>query len=380
MFKRRDMIRLAGAATLTGCGHSGTSTATAAPRRNIGDAPLDPSALDRVLTQLHATDPEFDGGLSNHGPMACEALEALGAPEQIEPFYRRYRSRLEPMPKAAPLSDWTTQLGRPEARASLVASMEAELGRAGPEALLRSTLPTLLPGLVGGAFHGLLRTAHAYRAWTRHASTARATELAHGLGYWGARYQPLPGTPGAAAVPGRGALETLERVPVIADDARHAGLIFERFAVLERDTAFADTVAEYDPQAQSPDDALDVLVGSAARLFVSTKSRGASFVYLHGVTGSSALRLLLPVLSEPQQRVAVSHLVQALAAVHATHVQPDSSLSVPAAASVTDPARLAGAAASSNDDHTIKLVEAALREHARSGAPELLAAAERRIG
>lgn len=372
------MIQLTGAATMAGCGGARASTAAPAPpQRNAAGG--DPAALDQVLTQLHRTDPEFDGGLSNHGPMACEALEAMGATEQIEPFFRRYRGRLEPLSPAKPLADWTAARGDPQARAALVASMDAQRRRVGPEALVGATLPDLLPGLVGAAFHGLLRTAHAYRAWTRHPTEARATELAHGLGYWAARYQTLPGVPGGSPQPGHGVAATLAATSPVPEGERHQGLIFERFAPLAHSDAFAGLVESYDPDHASPDDALDTLVSSAARLFVSTKSRGASFVYLHGVTGSSAVRLLLPALSEEEQRAAVGYLVQAVAAVHATHVQPDSSLAAPAAVA-TDPAALVAAAARSNDDHTIKLVEAALREHARSGAPELLAAAAHRVG
>lgn len=340
----------------------------------------DPKPLDRALTELHRTDPEFSGGLSNHGPMACEALEALGAPERIEPFFARYRSRLEPMPPAGELEDWRTALGRPEARAPLIASMEAGLRRSGPDSLLETTLPGLLPGLIGGAFHGLLRTAHAYRSWTRRASEPRARELAHGLGYWAARYQPLPGTPGARATAGRDALATLDRTPIVPDVRRNGGLIFERFAVLEDEPSFADAVEQFDLGAQSPDAALDALVSMAARLFVTAKKPGAGFVYLHGVTGSAALRLLLPALSDENQQVAVGYLVQAVAAVHATHAHVDSSATQTVSAVDADPTALAAQAARSDDDHTIKLVEAALREYERVGAPELLAAAAYRLG
>jgi hypothetical protein len=31
--------------------------------------------LDEAYERLHATGPEFDGFLSNHGPMAAEAME-----------------------------------------------------------------------------------------------------------------------------------------------------------------------------------------------------------------------------------------------------------------------------------------------------------------
>lgn len=357
-------------------------SADGGPRRSLGpdSRPLtDTAPLDQALEELHRTDPEFSGGLSNHGPMACEALEALGETERIEPFFQGYRARLQPMPVASVLEDWSAARGQPEARAGLIASMEAELSRSGPQALMHAALPQLLPGMVGGAFHGLLRTAHAYRGWTRSPSQPRARELAHGLGYWAARYQTLPGTPGAAAVPGRGVAAVLQRTPIVPPEDRQPGLIFERFAVLGRDGQFASVLESYDPASQAPDVALDALVAAAARLFVTTRSGGAGFVYLHGVTGSAALRLLLPALSEEDQQVAVGYLVQAVAAVHATHAQPESSATEPVAAADADPAVLASRAAKSDDDHTIKLVEAALREYEGTGAPELLAAAAHRL-
>ncbi len=149
--------------------------------------------------------------------------------------------------------------------------------------------------------------------------------------------------------------------------------------MLERDAAFGAVVEGYDPASQAPDVALDAVVTAAARLFVTTNSRGASFVYLHGVTGSAALRLLLPVLSAEEQRLAVGYLVQAVAAVHATHAQVESSATGPVPIVAVDPAALMTQASQSEDDHTIKLVEAACREYAGIGAPELLAAAAHRL-
>ncbi|MGH1344811.1 MAG: hypothetical protein ACRBN8_24840 [Nannocystales bacterium] len=386
MFTRRNVVRMAGAGLFAGCSRPEEQPVVppeSEPQRNLGAARPpgpDTAPLDQALLELHRTDPEFSGGLSNHGPMACEALEALGATERIGPFFRRYRSRLEPMPATPLLDDWSEARGQPEARAGLIASMEAELRRIGPEALLQAALPLLLPGMVGGAFHGLLRTAHAYRGWNRSSSAPRANELAQGLGYWAARYQPLPGSPGVAPISGRDGSGVLRRVPIVPLERRHAGLIFERFDVLIGDPGFVSVVESYDPEAQAPDVVLDALVLAAARLFVTTGARGASFVYLHGVTGSAALRLLLPVLSARDQRVAVGYLVQALAAVHATHAQADSSATEPLSGSGADPVALATAAARSDDDHTIKLVEAALREYEGTGSAELLVAAAHRLG
>jgi hypothetical protein len=89
----------------------------------------DADALDAALVTLHGTDVEFAGGLSNHGPMAAEALEAMGHADRIAPFVADYGRRLEPSRTAEPLprGEWPRALGRVELRASLVASFIEEL-------------------------------------------------------------------------------------------------------------------------------------------------------------------------------------------------------------------------------------------------------------
>jgi len=60
------------------------------------------NALDDALTVFAATAPEYGPlGLSNHGPMAAEALAGLGRPDAIEPWVRRYRDRLAEAPPPA---------------------------------------------------------------------------------------------------------------------------------------------------------------------------------------------------------------------------------------------------------------------------------------
>jgi hypothetical protein len=52
----------------------------------------------------------------------------------------------------------------------------------------------LLPG-VAAATHGVIRVGHAVRALTEDGEDPdHLTELAHGLAYWAARWQPVPGT------------------------------------------------------------------------------------------------------------------------------------------------------------------------------------------
>lgn len=380
--KRRELVK----GTAIGLGASLLACAGGVKPRPTPTAcstsAIDDDLLDAALTRLQTTDVEFAGGLSNHGPMAAEALEALGHADQIAPFLAQYQARLAPMPAAEPLRGerWRDALGRLEDRAALVAAFEARLRRDEPEAVLADAAPLLAPGIVAAAFHGLLRTAHALRAWQRRPSEARRIELAHGLGYWAARYQSLPGEPGRRAQRGFGPHEALARVPFVPEHLRRDGLILDRFDVLRDRNDFIEVVESFDPGARTPDQSLDELASAAARLYLATSSERSRFVYLHGVTSTVALRSLVPALAPETQRSLVAHQFAALAAVHATHGEVSNALTRPWVAPELEPSALGARAAMSAHDHTIKLVEACLREHRRTGRPEFLAAAAHRVG
>src|SRR5580693_3465685 len=55
--------------------------------------------LDESLSRLAATGPEFRGGLSNHGPMAAEAIIRLGRPDDVESWLDSYLRQLEKPPR-----------------------------------------------------------------------------------------------------------------------------------------------------------------------------------------------------------------------------------------------------------------------------------------
>ena len=51
--------------------------------------------LDGTYQRLSVTGPEYGGGLSNHGPMAAEALLRLGREDAIEGWVTEYMRGLE---------------------------------------------------------------------------------------------------------------------------------------------------------------------------------------------------------------------------------------------------------------------------------------------
>jgi len=58
--------------------------------------------LDEAYQRLHVTGPEFDGWLSNHGPMAAEVMVRRGYAGNVQRWLDAYMRRLEEFPRAAP--------------------------------------------------------------------------------------------------------------------------------------------------------------------------------------------------------------------------------------------------------------------------------------
>ena len=89
--------------------------------------------FDEALEILKDTGPEYGGGLANHGPMAAEALVALGRPEAVVPWTEVYRKHLSAAParrKAVEAKDFTAALGDMSRFADWAVFFENELKEA----------------------------------------------------------------------------------------------------------------------------------------------------------------------------------------------------------------------------------------------------------
>jgi hypothetical protein len=74
------------------------------------------SVLDDALERLRHTGPEAADDAPNHGPMAAEALVALGYDDAVPQWVDDYRRQLGPVPK--PLLPVPTQTWRDARRRS----------------------------------------------------------------------------------------------------------------------------------------------------------------------------------------------------------------------------------------------------------------------
>ncbi len=105
--------------------------------------------LDEVYERLAKTGPEFEGWLSNHGPMAADALMRIGRAELVDGWLAGYTSRLEPPPQGRwriREDDWREALGDPSRLGDWTAFFLWQVEERPWQELLADWWQRLLPG------------------------------------------------------------------------------------------------------------------------------------------------------------------------------------------------------------------------------------------
>ncbi len=333
--------------------------------------------LDDVLDRFSTTGPEFGPGLSNHGPMAAEALVRMGRSDAIEGwsewYVRARRLGAHPEPRnSISEAHWREALGSMGRAGDWIAFFEREVRERPWLEVLETWVARLAPGIMAGATHGILRVAHAVRTLNEGESPARLHELAEGLGYWAARYQELPtthGDPGTMNVP-----EALALVPRVAPARRTYGLIFDAVKVIESD-AFAPVVNHV-----ATDGDADAFVSDLTRTFVRhylANAERSAIGFVHTVTAPSALRTLAPHLSAATREAMLRYGWQACASIYAAYGDVAAGEEPSADPKIEfDADDLIEQAVAARDEHAIKFTEACLKEHRITGDPAFIVAAQ----
>jgi len=354
--------------------------------------------LDEALEVLEDRGPEFGGGLSNHGPMAAEALVALGRASEVPAFVSAYRPRLDRRPRpGSPLApdEWARSLGDFGRSADWVAFFDCILGERPVASVVAEWVPRLAPGTVGAGTHGLIRTAHALRSLERAgpgggvggeprgdevpAASLRRRELAEGLGYWAARYRELPGPP--LLVGSDDVARAVGRVPMLPEEAPRERLIGDQAAHVRMvGAAFEQAVASLAAPGNLPR-TLGEMAAVGARAYLANAGSGHEIALVHTVTAPMALDLVLAYLL-PSDRLSVfAYGWQAVAAVHAAFATNRATGDASAGAADPDvpdrgvPEEVVTRAISTGNEHAIKMVEACRRAAAVTGDPVLALAA-----
>ncbi|KQX57945.1 MULTISPECIES: questin oxidase family protein [unclassified Streptomyces] len=323
--------------------------------------------LDEALERLHTTGPERNGWLTNHAPMAVEALVRHGQAPAVHRWLDHYAPKLEEPPPASrrvTAENWAEALGDPARITDWTLFFGRELDGRPWREVLAVWWPRLLPGIAGGATHPVIRTGHAVRTLLGDPAgetAPRRAELAHALGYWAARHQPLPALAPLAAAPSAAA--ALDAVPPVPDQD---GGIRTRLAQL---TAFPVWGAAPDPDTAKA--RLTELVTAATHRY-ATHGHGEPIMLVHAATAPNAVLRTLPALPRELWAPSLAASWAAAAAVTAAYTPAEAA---PYTGTGLAPEEVFARAAAHGDDHTIKFTDTALDV----GDPLALAAAVRSI-
>ena len=344
--------------------------------------------LDEAYQRLHATGPEFDGWLSNHGPMAAEAMVRHGHADRVHPWLDGYMRRLEEFPRGSgPIgSGWQDALGDPRRIADWTVYFRHEVTGQPWRQALDTWWPRLLPGVAAAATHGVIRVGHAVRALMQDGEDAdHLTELAHGLAYWAARWQPVPGAPAAEPSPvtapaggGPGAADALAAVPRIANQSGGIGDRLARLAELPGwPAALAAPRFPASPEALRP--WLADLVDAAVVRYLRY-GHGEGIMLVHSATAPNAVLRTLPALDRRLWAPSVAASWAAAAALTASYAPaaPAARAALPGPPTGTQAAEETFArGVEHGDEHVIKFADTAADVYARTGNGDALAAAIR---
>jgi hypothetical protein len=343
--------------------------------------PADYSALDETLEIMAPMGPDLSNGFSNHGPMAIEAMCAMGRRDAMMPWFERYRIALAPRrARVARLTDddWRAALGDQRRTEDWFEFFRNELEEHPWPEVLDTWAARLAPGLMAAATHGVIRTGHATRALALDDSPARRRELADGLAYWAADYMPLPAerNRSARATPS----EAIARVQITPLETRRGnfGAFTDALAQLDSFPPFKDTLDAVDPSGDAHAFLSD-LTATFARVFLANAhDTYTTIAFVHAVTGPSALRPLLPYLLDTTKHAALAYAWQAAAAMYVTF-GTRTDLSRLGEIKVGNPDELIDRAIACGDEHAIKFTEVCLREHALNPDPAFPVAADHAI-
>ena len=235
------------------------------------------------------------------------------------PWVEQYRRapRAAPPPADRPLAEqeWPAALGRrtafPTGRPSSSVSWPTDR----PSAVVGEWVPRLLPGTIGAATHGLIRTgARSARPRRRRhpAAAPRGGDRSRlvGLDLPGAARAPVAHRPpGRGRGPRRPAVPARGRAPRLADQ-RHGGATWPKSPTSSNRRW---------PRSAGPArsvELLDELASGGALAYLRNADDGGAIGLLHSVTSPLACELLLPWLADEDRDAALGYVWQAVAALH----------------------------------------------------------------
>jgi len=310
-------------------------------------------------------------GLTNHLPMALVAKAGLGAsPEELTRFAARYVGRLVANDEKShdlTRATWARAIGEPTAYADLVDFFDGEVQELGVDEVVHTYLESLVDGVSGAAFHGVIRLAYALDA-------ASPSRISTAMAYLAANATTL--APLGDEVNSSDRPEDLLRELATSGEwasMPSMNLISEEMQWVAARPTFARVASSLAVDDETPRRLAEV----ALKVYATTDD----FTALHGVTGLEALARLRRFVDDVERfdRFSFQALAAAYLTIGAPRIWSSLQLSEFASTTVLDVETVTRRAALSDDEHVAKLVFTAQRLNVATNDPLYLAIAERKV-
>jgi hypothetical protein len=338
--------------------------------------------LDNALDIVFAAGQEHRG--STHVPMVAETLATLGRKDVIIGWVEQNLhdpgdgKNPQDFTRLGELSaqNWSEALGNERRRADWVEFFHQQISEGKWQTAVSVWTARLAPGIAAFAAHGVIRTAHAVRSLEGVESAQRKRELAEGLGLWAATFQRLPETP-AKERGTRKPSAALSRVEPLPQERVRRGNIVAALTSLNDFPSFANVINQVDTSLDAASLLTDLTETFAGVYLANARDFASMITLVHAVTGTSAVRRLLPYVNAETGVSLLRYGWQLAAGLYAIRggalpgKLPDSRLPVKD--------DLIDRAVKNSHAHPIKFTEACLREYAINPKPVYLFAAQHAI-
>ena len=318
--------------------------------------------------------------LTNHGPMAAEALMSMGRTDNVVSFVNSYKKRFaSPYPpsfSAVTSANWAEALGDGRRVADWTNFFNRELKDAAWPHVVEKWSAILAPGLAAAAAHGLIRTSHAVRSLSAKETELRRRELAEGLGYWAAYYQRLPEAQRSTG-PRFKPADALNQVPLLPSEQRGGGSIMLGLRRLDGFAPFA-AASDLIETTGKPEPLISELTETFANAYTRNVTSRSMVTLIHTITSTSGLRSLVPHLSPPTTQKILRYGWQVGAALYS--IAAIGSINEPQAPQEIKIDDLIERAVAIGEEHAIKFTEACIREYSHNKKPIYLQAAQDALG
>ncbi len=280
---------------------------------------------------------------SNHASMALIALQKLGADDQqLQRYYDHYCSSHEkviPSLEKINQQNFVEHFGQPHDFSAFVSFFDEELIRLGWRELLTIYLHPLQTNFASHAFHPLIRLAYAIEA-------EDYQDLPYGLAYLASYFTPLniEASTNAKPITFSNLLVAARQNSTLSTINTEQKQVTDRLQFMSQQQKFVIFLQQYKLENLS--------LANIAEVGLQFYLNNQSIIALHTVTGSHALRILLPFCNNPS--LVLHSVAQAITALYILFDCPElQKTGLPK--QLPDWQKIIMTAINSNDAHDIKL-------------------------